>query len=207
MTKAERKPVPEQATRTVASYEDYADIALVPVEGDSLSVLHAMAADFLNAQKAVTDAEEALAKAKDAFEVIERKRIPDWLEEHGMEKFESKDPSTGVKTLVKYSDMKVASIPVESRPAAFSWFEGIGKGEIISTTLKVDVGKEPREYMAVLLAVVAAAAPGKEAAITQSINPQTLSATVRGILAEGVHTVPEELIKVERLRKATVKIG
>lgn len=195
-----------------ASYDDFTDDKLKPVEADSLSVLHALAADFLAAQSAMLAAEEVLKKAKAAFEEIEQKRIPDWMEEHGLTKpFDHTDPTTGAHTVIKCTDTTNYSLPADHRDAAFAWFESIGKGGIISHIMEADIGKQGGNVTGILKGAIEQAAEIAglekiEVTTSKAIHASTLSATCRALAAEGKHTIPD-YIKPFRKRVATVKVS
>lgn len=204
MTSAEAAPA--------ASYDEFTEDKLKPVDGDSLSVLHALAADFLAAQTAMLAAEEAFKKAKAAFEDIEQKRIPDWMEEHGLTKpFDHTDPATGAHTVIKCSDTTNYTLPADHRDAAYAWFESIGKGGIIAHVMEADIGKQGGNVTGVIKSAIEKAASEAgvekiEVTTSKSIHASTLSATCRALAAEGKHTIPE-YIKPFRQRKATVRVS
>lgn len=139
----------------------------------------------------------ALAEKQDKLDKILRERIPDIMEELGLEDFKMVD---GSKITVK-DDVK-CSISEERKPAAFEWLRENEYDGIIKTNVAVAFGKgeaaDAERAREVLIE-----AGFTDAEITDSVHHSTLKSFVKERLEAGTN-IPLETFGVFEFRIAKI---
>ena len=151
----------------------------------SLDQIAALARALVDAQSAVTAAEDTLTKAKEHARALSEDAIPAALQELGLTEIRLE---TGERISCKLD--VYASIPVASRAQAYAWLEEHAFGGLIKTEVSTAFGKGELESATALYERLQA--EGLQANLAQTVAPQTLKAWLREQLAAGT-TVPMEL--------------
>lgn len=168
-----------------------------PSDNDLKSV-SVLADQIKNKQAEIEQLESQLKEKREALARIEEVDLPDLMLSLGLRDFTMVD---GAK--IKIEDVVRASISVSNRGEAFDWLTSNGHGDLIKKTVAVSLGREaPAEHITMLQDM--ATGLGYSTAVTDKVEPSTLSAFVRGQLAEGAN-IPMELFGVYQGRKAVIK--
>jgi hypothetical protein len=136
------------------------------------------AAHLREAQGRVTDAEAALKAAQDAARTAET-QLAELMAEARQDRLRT-DDGWDLERVEKLR----ASIPAASLPQAIMWLKANGQAAVVKRELKLafGMGEDQRAAEAVDTLVAMHLAPTDK----QFVHPQTLEATLRELLAEGL---------------------
>ena len=174
---------------TVAAedYSAYAADAQAPVNsGDLLAQITRAVRELGYAQEDVAAAEAVLKAAQERVRQLEEFRLPELMREAGQEKLRTID---GIE--VELTEKLFAAWSKANEAQAVAWLEKHGQGAIVQRRLELLFGRNEAERADEALGVILEA--GLTPTDKQTVNPQTLAAVIRELLAEGVD-VPLELL-------------
>lgn len=166
--------------------------------GDNiLAELARKADEYLEASKAVAEAEAALEAARQRFRVISEQELPEIMERAGQDNCRtSQGYQVAIKKVIR------ASIPIARQHEAFQWLEQHGHASVIKNIVSAEFGRGEGE--AADSAVKTLLELGVHPNQKRSVHPQTLAALVKELLATGVE-IPLETFGVLEQKVATVK--
>ncbi len=152
---------------------------------------------FLEKEKAVIDATEALKVLTAEWRKIGEMDIPELMDNLGWETITLK---SGQKVAVK--DAVQCAIPAAARPEAHAWLEKNGHGDLIkiAVTVKFARGERTKAEKIVRVMTKAGCAPS----MAESVHAGTLKAWARVELENG-RKLPGEFFKVHIAKETTVK--
>jgi hypothetical protein len=180
---------------TIDYFEDDQQDAEKPAP--TIERLVGLAAEAKDLEGQLLADQAALAEKQDKLDKILRERIPDIMEELGLEDFKMSD---GAKISVK-EDVK-CSISEERKPEAFGWLRAHDYDGIIKTAVAVNFGKgEAAEAEKARQALIAAGYTDAE--IKDSVHPSTLKSFVKERLEAG-DKIPLETFGVFEFRIAKI---
>ncbi len=162
----------------------------------TLERLTSLAAQAKELEAELTADTVALANKQEKLDKILREYIPDIFKELALEEYKLSD---GSKITVK-DDVK-CNISEERKPAAFGWLREHEFDGIIKTAVQAAFGKGEAQRAADACAVLIEA--GYDAAVTDSVHPQTLKAFVKEQLEKGT-AIPLETFGVFEFRIAKI---
>lgn len=175
----------------------YEQLAQAPLGDNILAQIAATARNILEAQQAVTEAEEALKTAQNLLRALQENTMPDLMAAAGQEKLTTADGLVvEIKSSVRGQPSK------DNEKAAFAWLRSKGQGGVIKSEIKADLGKAAEDK--VKAAVDALSSQGIKAGVKEGVHWQTLGALVREMLARG-DDVPLDLLGVHVWKLADVK--
>ena len=169
-----------------SEYEEDAQTA-APVAGDNiLAQITRCARELKEADDEVAKAEAELKAAQQRARVLRENTLPELMKEAGQEKLRTSDGWD-----LELTQTLRASIPAASKAEAFRWLEENGQAAIIKRQIDLAFGKDEQEKADRALALVLEA--GFHPTDKQSVHPQTLAATIRELIEQGVE-VPLTLL-------------
>lgn len=175
----------------------YEQLAQAPLGDNILAQIAGTARSILEAQQAVTAAEEELKTAQNLLRALQENTMPDLMAAAGQEKLTTSDGLiVEIKSNVRGQPSK------DNEKAAFAWLRSRGQGGVIKSEIKADLGKVAEDK--VQAAVSALAAQGVKAGVKEGVHWQTLGALVREMLGRG-DDVPLDLLGVHISKLAEVK--
>jgi len=174
-------------------YSDYVE----PTSEDSLAELSRLADLQLEAQVEVERAKAALKDREKELREIAEVRIPELMEEMGIETFTT---TSGVKISVKEAIR--ASILVANKGRAFRWLRDNGHEALIKRIVKLQFGMGQDEQAQ---EAIDRLGPDYDIDDDCKVEPMTLKKFVREMLEEG-QEVPEDLFSVHRQRVSNIKV-
>lgn len=163
---------------------------------DQLSRLQALAKQQAEAERDVARAEQALKDAKTALREIAEQRIPELMDEYGVETF-----TTRAGLHVAIQEIIRASIPKAHTQEAIAWLREHGHAALIKRTVAVQFGAGEDEYAEATHAELER--QGYAVQDAAKVHPQTLGAFVRERLEAG-EELPQDLLGVYRQRVAKI---
>lgn len=167
----------------ISGYED--DAVAVPQSADKLAQLGKLGQEFLRKQKAVADAEAALAKAKEEFAKVAEVEIPEVLASVGLGGITL--PDGREITLV---ENLYANISEDRKDAAHDWLEKNNQGGVIKRQVVVAYNREQEADAAALVQYLSTLPTPVNYRVDRSVHAQTLKKLVRELMEEG--TLPQE---------------
>lgn len=163
---------------------------------EALKRLSVLADEQFAAEAKVVQLETELEAAKRDLATIAETRIPELMEELGMEDFTT---TSGLKVVAKPT--LVGSLPKGGREAALAWLREHELGGIIKTNVVVPFSKgddnDAREFVEEL------EGEGVAAQLVSDVNHMTLKAQAKKLLEDGVD-VPLEKLGLHRKTVAKV---
>lgn len=147
--------------------------------------------------KHLSNLETQVDEAKERLRKVQEGLLPEAMLAIGMTEFKLED---GTKITIK--EDVYASIRKDFVIQAVNWLDGIGLGDIVKNDVVVKFGRGDKTKASDLVSY--AQAQGYNVSEKQTVHPQTLKATVREQLANGVE-FPEEYFSINPVNKATVK--
>lgn len=175
-------------TQDLAAYEaDAAATSAVAVDGGNiLSRITNTVRELRDAREDVTRWEDGLKVAQQRVRVLEEGTLPDLMREAGQDRLTTSDGYD-----VELGEVLRASIPPVNLAEAVDWLVRNGAASIVKREFKALFGKnEDEKAKAALKVMLEAGIPVQD---KQSVHAQTLAATIRQMLAEGVD-VPMALL-------------
>lgn len=179
---------------------DYSGYKDDEVGGNLLAQLSGLAAEQKEAEAAVVRAEEELKKAKARLRDVSEHKLPELMDEIGMEEFTTKD---GIK--IKVGEVIRASIPATTQAQAHAWLEENGRGAIIKRNFTIEFGKGEDAWAKKFQADLAKRKKPLRSTVKQAVHPQTLQAALRELLEDGAD-VPLDLFGAHRQRFTRIKL-
>lgn len=171
-----------------------------PNVGD-LGEVSKLARALIDAEDAVTSAEEALKLLREHERAIREEDLPGAMEELGLKKITLSSGEVISTKLEVY-----ASISEAMKGPAYKWLDDNGFGGLIKTEVKAEFGREELEEAKALLAELEG--QQYDCGIKQAVAPQTLKAWLKEQLQLGVNAkaqVPLELFGARPVNQASVK--
>lgn len=183
-----------------------ADVVDPASESNILARITNLAREARQAAEDVAKAEEALKAAQDRYRILTELQLPEAMDEAQQDKLRTLD---GYE--VERGETLRASISKENMKAAVMWLHAHNLGSIVkrNVTLAFGKGEDQRAAEAADLLRSNMFLPSD----TYSVNPQTLSATVRELVQEGgevdmrllgVHVQPFVKIKLAKEPKKKI---
>lgn len=158
-----------------------ADAKPAPLEGgDLLTRISNTVREIMAARDDVKEAEEVLKLAQSRVRTLEEFTLPEMMNEAGQKKLTTKDNYD-----VELDEVLRASIPAGNQSEAFIWLIEHDQEAIIKREVKLQFGKGENERAEALLKLLVSNkySPSSD---KRSVHPQTLAATLRELLEEGV---------------------
>jgi len=167
---------------------------------EGMARLSKLASRQAHAESEVVAAENELTRAKNELDDIESREFPQAMEDVGVTSFKS---AAGLEiSIVETLSCRIA---VADRFKAHEWLNANGQGAIIKNMVQVVLGKGKREHgKAETIARNANKRNPGAASVVQKVEPQTLKATIKSLMAEG-EDVPLGLFNVLKLKKTQIK--
>lgn len=150
-------------------------------------------------ERAVSDAEESLKRAKADLRKVQEGELPEAMLAAGLDKIKLSDG-----TEVDVSESVQSSISRSNTARAYAWLREHGHGSIIKQSLHAQFPQENSarvERLARLLAKIAEA----KVEVTESVHAGTLKAWARRQLSEGEEELDEDLFGIFRVRIAKIR--
>ena len=163
----------------------------------TLTEMSSMVSALLEADAEVEKAEERLKMAKEVARIIREETIPSAMQELGLQNIVLE---TGES--VKIAQDVYASIPEDSKLAAYGWLDANNFGGLIKTDVIVPFGKGEKSVALELIRNISAM--GYSASYKESIHAQTLKAFLREQLAAGTD-IPLDLFGARPVWTAKIK--
>ena len=152
--------------------------------------------------EAVAALEEQIATEKAEVNRLKTQALPEALALMGSKTFTTTD---GVKVTLK--DVVQGSLPKDplQRPLALEWLTEHGFGDVIKHRVEVLLNKGDAETRERVLTALAPIGPAATISTKDDVHPQTLNATLRGLLESG-QALPLDLFNVYVGKTVDVKI-
>lgn len=166
---------------------DAAAASAAPDEA-ALGAVAELVARQIEAEDAVTSAEEALREAKADLELIRSDLLPSALRQYNLAELRTTE---GFR--VRVQEIVRASIPKARRDEAFAWLDTHGHGDLVKHVVSAAFGKGEDEDAEA--AAAALAEMGCRVNDERSVHPSTLSAFVRERIAAG-EQIPHDVFGV-----------
>lgn len=143
--------------------------------------------------------EDALKQLKEQRRRVATEVLPAMLTEAQQSELTT---MSGCKVTLKH--VVKATFPKDhaDRSSAIAWLDGNGHGSIIKTKLVANYARDEREALAQVEQMLAE--QGVDAAVDETVHPQTLTKFVKEMAASG-HAVPKELFGVYEYDEVKVK--
>lgn len=207
----------DAANHTVPSAADlaaYAEDAAPPpaLAENILAQITRVAFEALEAQAAVTRAEEALKAAQGHLNDLEERILPELMDQARQDTLTTLPDAEGRRWEIKRGEVLRASIPKPNLPEAVMWLNANGQGSIVKRLISLPFGKGEDQKAAEAVSVLRDA--GFHPDDAQSVHAQTLSAVLRDMLQEGknipmqllgAHVMPFVKIKPAREERARAR--
>lgn len=198
-----------QTDETAAAYAADAE-GEKAVEGDSLTVLRALAEELFNTERRIAKLTQELADEAKGLGDIQEKRLPDLMDRHNMPSFQFFDVTTGITHTIKREDKWRVSMPANKpenfgkRKLIFDWFRSpdIGLAGVIKKGVVAAVGTRSDEFVGGIIAKLKQEFPDLDVSVEEKIEPATLTAQVSRLKDAGKNV--HEDLNVAPLRRAVV---
>lgn len=159
--------------------------------------LRAACQQLLALDQAISDQEQQLKHTKEIRRQLSEVTIPEMMEELGVQKMEL---TTGETISCK---MEVtASIPPDQYPAAISWLEEHGLGDVIKTGVHLQYNRDERDAATQMAQYLTSL--GCRVMLDEKVHPMTLKSVIKELLASGVD-VPMDVFGAREYIKTVVK--
>lgn len=200
-------------TKKEVDYGDDAGSEGEAITNDTLDALRRLAQEVVDGERDVEVKTETLKKAAEALATVQEDRLPKLMQQHGMERFDFVDTTTGLKQTIKLDDklrvamptMKVGNRFVADVNAArpiYAWLREIGQGGSVKKTVDIPAGLVADERIAMLMDHIKNFDNTLEPGLTEKIEPATLTALVSRMREAGQNV--HEAIKITPVLKAKV---
>lgn len=172
--------------------------ALPPVTPETLESLTKLAEDYETARDKMEAAEIALKNAKDRFDDIATRTLPEMMEKARAKSYET---DTGLKIVV---DEKLrASCKKDDKDEMYDWFDANGRSSLIKRVITIDFDKSEDKWAKKFAADCAKRKKPLRLNTSRSIHHATLDKEVSNILEEGELVLPKV---VSTFRQKTAKV-
>lgn len=179
----------------LAAYQ--ADTETEAEDGNILAKITRIAKEAREAEADVVRCEEQLKAAQGRVRNLKEFVLPELMAEAKQERLKTQD---GYELEVK--ETLRASIPAQNLPQAILWLTANQQSGIIKREIKLAFGKDEDQKAAETLDTLLE--HGLTPADKQFVHPQTLAATIRELLENGVD-VPLELLGAHVQKGVTIK--
>lgn len=164
---------------------------------DQLNAISTLAKEQARRERVLKNAEEAAKEARRQYEEIALRKLPEALEEAGVQKFTTTDGYT-----VEVEEKLYASVPKKNKEVAAQWLVDNGHGSLVSADVVVPFDKGQQEAQERVLHLL------NEAGITRvkqdtSFHTGQLKSLIQELQAEG-QEVPLDLFGAYWRRQAKV---
>ena len=158
---------------------DEFDVGEAPASPDKIDALNASLEEAIELEQMVEQMEEDLKAAKKSLHALRSTRIPDMMDEMGM------DSVTFRGWKVTLSDFVSGSLPKEpeAQQRAVDWLEKEGAGGLIKTDVSMAFGKSQHNEALDLAGRLQE--EGYAARVNSGVHPQTLMSFARERLRNG----------------------
>jgi ATP phosphoribosyltransferase regulatory subunit HisZ len=177
---------------------DYTEFLSGKDTSDSLTRLQLLADAQAQLEADIARREADLQLLRDQHKDLSERQLPDLMDEVGMASFVTRSGAS-----VEINEVVRASIPKALQSQAFRWLRDHNHAAMIKREVKLLFGLGQEEQANKLIQHLTEDL-GLEPDDKAAVNAQTLSAFVRGELAEG-REVPLDLLGVFRQRAAVIK--
>lgn len=167
---------------------------------NSLAALRALAVSCKEAELRVQQLEIDLAKAKEEYELLADRQLPELMDELGIPSFETKD---GLKISIKETVRASMGRSDAEKARALDWLDRNGFGAIVKRTVEVPFSRDSQQDAEELANELVES--GYEASFSRKVESSTLRAFIVERLQAG-EEVPMDLFKVFRDRRARVEL-
>lgn len=175
---------------------DYADFSAEAPSTDSLTKLGQLATELYQAEVEVALAQEALKEAQQRERDIGEYRIPELMDEIGIQEFKTK---SGIKLAV--SDNLRVSPPAARRQEAYDWLIARGFGDLVKRNVIVNFGRDESMQASELMEELDD--KGLHVKEERKVESQTLKKQIRELLEAG-EDVPLDLFGTTQFRKTKI---
>lgn len=179
------------------NYSQYAEDT-APTSEDSLAVLSKLAVELSEADAEVARIEEELRKAKEKQKDISEYRIPQLMDEIGIEEYKT---TSGLKLQVK--ETIHASVTKAKMTAASRWLDEHGHSALVKRKVLVEFDKDEEEEAQALYDELLNKDTRLRVGQDLTIHPSTLRAWVKEQLESG-EDIDLDLFGVYRSRTAKI---
>ena len=191
--------IPVEPSPKAEPVYDYSQFVDEPKSDGELATLANLAEQGRAAEYQVEMLQRQLKKAQDAYKEIVERKIPELMEQVGMEKFAT---SGGLNIAIRETiRASMGTGPAKDRN--LDWLEQQGHDAIIKMGVEVPFGRGDEEQAKAKELADYLRQQGYPAQFARKVEPSTLSALIRELLEEG-RPVPEEQFGVFRQRVAKI---
>lgn len=183
------------------------------VTENTLDALRNLAQLVVDGEREVEEIAKKLKKAAESLAEIQEGRLPKLMQQHGLERFDFIDNTTGLKQTIKIEDKLRVSMPstkvgqrfivdVAACKPIYAWLREIGEAGSVKKTIDIPAGLIADERLIALMEHIKKFDESLEPGLAEKIEPATLTALVTR-LREGGKNIHEAL-KVTPVLKAKV---
>lgn len=176
-------------------YSGYTDDSNDHID-DVTARLNRAAEDMFEAARRVAEKEDELKKAKQAFNDLADRRVPELMTEAGYDQGGKHKVREGLE--VQLVDRIRASIPVARRPEAYRWLDDHGHGGMIKRSFEIKFSKDQEKLARKFAADLKRRKIQLPCERKDKVEPQTLLSFVKESLREGMD-LPLDLFGVHQL--------
>ena|ERR1700676_3607302 len=182
---------------------------------DGLETAKRLTLEMLGAQVRVKAAEDELKAATAALADVQENRLPKLMEELELPEFTT-TLADGARVKVSCDEVIRVSIPAgkgkgskanaDNRPAAYNFFRSIGQGGVIKKEMAANLGIRGDNVVCDMVAKFSELFPGVDVAVTEKIEPATVTAVIKKRLISG-ESVPLDIFTVFRQMQAKADVS
>ena len=165
---------------------------------DEMHEISMLAERQLELEKTLKEYESLIESTKEELRNVQEVLIPEAMASVGMSEFKL---ANGTKITIK--DDVYASMRADQILNAVKWLDGMGLGDIVKDDVTVKFGRGDSDKAKDIVSY--AQAQGYNVSEKLSVHPQTLKATVKEQLAQGVQ-FPEEYFSINPVKKSIIKV-
>jgi uncharacterized protein (DUF927 family) len=171
-----------------------------PIGDNIIKHLHSLAIDQVAAEALVLSLDEQLRAASEALRELSEKTLPAVMEEINLDTYKTKD---GIE--IKIGEVVRGSIPKGNETEAFAWLEENNQGRLIKRQFVIEFGKDEERWANKFETDLRRRKRTLAVKRKKGVNPQTLQAFVRSLLAEG-QPFPMDVFGIYRQRFTKVVV-
>lgn len=165
---------------------------------DEMHEISMLAQQQLDLETKLKELENLVEVAKESLRHVQEVLIPEAMASVGMSEFKL---ANGAKITIR--DDVYASMRADQILNAVKWLDDMGLGDIVKDDVTVKFGRGDSDKAKDIVSY--AQAQGYNVSEKLSVHPQTLKATVKEQLAQGVQ-FPEEYFSINPVKKAVIKV-
>lgn len=155
------------------------------VSDADIQSISAAAQAYIDAERELTDATDALQKAQERFDEIRYKRLPD-----AMLNADCSAHKLANGTEITVTTARFANITEERKPEVLKWLRKKKEDALIKTTVKVDFGKGDDALAKKFIDSIKKTYKKQKFSVTEGVHPSTMKSFVKETYAGG-YTLPE----------------